>query len=319
MSPNNGSIVLESDKCDHLLLVFAAIMSDAEMRMQFAAHMPAIDGCFDRIPNDDYISQQTSTSVIDFENLTTTIATDFSTEMIPMPTTLIDNLENIELIQIPNALDDDRAIIDFENNVNLEKFPDDSNGTHSLNIDNIQIIGDDTANDVNLEGMELIDCKVELMDQFKLTECMEFDDGEIYSADNQIDYFDASLICDMTLAEWNNVNGEYSDFYCKDALVDDHNGATVTTTPTAIAASHGTRKVKKTTKKILHTEMHTVANGQHEDDIDSPLSSIECNLFTNWLDSVIETINATIDFSNDGHPEPLVFSVSQVKPTICLL
>lgn len=323
MSPTNGSMVLENDRCDHLLLVFAAIMSDIELKGEFAAHIPAIEECFESgVRSNESRSEEPSTasieSVIDFENLTTTIATDFATDGVPMPTALIDNLENIELIQIPNALDDDRAIIDFENNVRLEKFPDDSNETHSLNIDSdIQIIDDAAANDVNLEGLELIDCQVELMDQFKLTECMEFDDGEIYSGDNQIDYFDASPICDMTLAEWSNVNGEYSDFYQKEAIVDDTNTATVTTATTTLAAASSPRKVKKATKRIQPVEVTTTVVNSQQDDVDSKLSSVECTLFSNWLDSVIETINLTIDFANDGHPEPLVFSVSQVKPPIC--
>lgn len=323
MSPTNGSIVLENDKCDHLLLVFAAIMSDIELREEFAVHIPTIEEYFEGVRTKKRFSQEPSISsiesVIDFENLTTTIATDYATDGVAMPTALIDSLENIELIQIPNALDDDRSIIDFENNVKLEKFPDDSNETHSLDIDNIQIIDDAAANDVNLEGLELIDCQVELMDQFKLTECMEFDGGEIYSGDNQIDYFDASPICDMTLAEWNNVNGEYSDFYHKEAIVDDINSATVTTAPTKLTASRSPRKVKKTSKRMHPVEVTTAVPDTHQDDFDSQLSSDECtSLFINWLDSVIETINLSIDFANDGHPEPLVFSVSRVKPSILL-
>lgn len=318
MSPTNGSIVLENDKCDHLLLVFAAIMSDAELKEEFAVHIPTIQECFDESKVFESVPQRPSISsiesVIDFDNLTTTIATDFSTDGITMPTTLIDNLENIELIQIPSALDDDRAIIDFENNVRLEKFPDDSNETHSLNIDNIQIIDDAAANDVNLESLELIDCQVELMDQFK-TECMEFDGNEIYSGDNQIDYFDASPICDMTLAEWNNVNGEYSDFYQqKEAIVDDTNGAIVTTAPTA-SISHSPRKVKKATRRIHPVDVATTEMDAQQDVLDSQLSTLECSLFNNWLNSVIETINLTMDFANDGRPEPLVFSVPQVNPS----
>lgn len=317
MSPTNGSIVLENDKCDHLLLVFAAIMSDAELKEEFVAHMPAIDECFEVSRTNEAESSTSSIeSIIDFENLTTTIATDFATNGVSMPTTMIDNLENIELIQIPNALDDDRAIIDFENNVKLEKFPDNGDETDSLNINNIQIIGDAATNDVNFEGLELIDCQVELMDQFKLTECMEFDDGEIYSADNQIDYFDASPICDMTLAEWNNFNGEYSDFYQKETIVDETNTATVTATPATVTTSSSPRKVKKATKRLHPVEVATttVAAASQHDDVESDLTSVECHLFNNWLDSVIETINSTIDFAHDGHPEPLVFSVSQVRP-----
>lgn len=318
MSPTNGSIVLENDKCDHLLLVFAAIMSDVELKEEFSMHAPTIEEYFDGMRTKERVSHEPSVSsiesVIDFENLTTTIATDYATDGVAMPTKLIENLENIELIQIPNALDDDRAIIDFENNVKLEKFPDDSNETHSLNIDNIQIIDDAATNDVNLEGLELIDCQVELMDQFKLTECMEFDDGEIYSGENQIDYFDASPICDMTLAEWNNVNAEYSDFYHKEAIVDDNISATVTSAPATLNVSRSLRKVKKTTKRMHPVEVTAAVSDTNQDDLDSQLSSDECtSLFNNWLDSVIETINMSIDFANDGHPEPLVFSVSQVK------
>lgn len=318
MSPTNGSILLENDKCDHLLLVFAAIMSDVELKEEFAAHIPTIEEYFDSIRLKECVSQEPSISsiesVIDFENLTTTIATDYATDGVAMPTTIIDNLENIELIQIPNALDDDRDMIDFENNVKLEKFPDNSNETHSLNIDNIQIIDDAATNDVNLEGLELIDCQVELMDQFKLTECMEFDGGEIYSGDNQIDYFDASPICDMTLAEWNNVNGEYSDFYHKEAIVDDNNSSAVTTASTTLIASSSPRKVKKTTKRMHPVEVATAVPDPHQDDLESELSSDECtSLFNNWLDSVIETINLSIDFANNGHPEPLIFSVSRVS------
>lgn len=312
MSPINGSIVLENDKCDHLLLVFAAIMSDVKLKDEFLAHTSMIEECFDGIRSNEIRSQQSMTSsidsVIDFENLTTTIATDFSADGVPMPTTLIDNLENIELIQIPNAMDDDRAIIDFENNVRLEKFADDSNETHSMNLDSIQIIDETATNDVNLESLELIDCQVELMDQFTLTECMEFFDGnKIYSGDNQIDYFDACPIRDMTLAEWNNVNGEYSDFYQKEAIVDDNNSATVTTAPTTIPASNSPRKIKKATKRIHPIDVTTTVIDAQQDDVDAQLN------FNNWLDSVIEMINLTIDFTDDGYPEPLVFSVSQVN------
>lgn len=317
MSPTNGNIVLENDKCDHLLLAFAAIMSDADLREEFAVQLSAVEECFDGIRASESPKAKSAVSsfesVIDFENLTTTIATDFTTDGVSMPTTLIDNLENIELIQIPNALDDDQAIIDFENNVRLEKFPDDSNEMHSLNIDNIQIIGDAATDDVKMESLELIDCQVELMDQFKLTECLELMDGsEIYSGDNQIDYFDASPICDMTLAEWNNVNGEYSDFYQKEAIVEDTNSATVAPAPSVLAASSSRRKVKKATKRMHPVEVTTAVMDSQQDDADWELSSVESALFSNWLDSVIETINLSMDFAGNGHPEPLVFSVSQV-------
>lgn len=315
MSPSSDSILLENVECDHLLLTFAAILSDDGIKEEFSQHMTAIEKCFDEMPTNDTTPTLHMTSVIDFENLTTTIANDFSTEGVTMPSALIDNLENIELISIPNALDDDPTIgIDFENNLKLEKFQEDSNERHSLSIDNIQIIDDATTNDMRLENLELIDCQVELMDQFKLTECMAFDADEIYSSENnQIGYFDANPISDMTLTEWNSVNGEYSDIFPKETVVDDANSATLMTTTATRTTSTAPRKVRKAAKRTHPVDVATSEIDLLPDDANAPLTGVESKWFTNWLDSVIETINLSMNFADDGQPKPLVFSVSQVK------
>lgn len=297
LSPN-CSVSMENDKCDHILLIYAAILSSEELAEEFSMQINEMVTYFD-VRSIDAVEFPTSdegtNSVIDFQNLTTTIETSLPHESVSMPTTTIENLEDIELIQVPNPIDENNTILDYENGASLDQFYDESGDDfHPLNIDNIRIVNDEsTATGENLESLELIDCHVELMDQFKLAECA----NEICFGDGQEDYFDSNTIYDMSLAEWNCVPAD-STFSQDDIYMNDveQNDNIVTGNDSPGRASI-----------ISSTYNGTI------DTSDNETNQIELDLFINWLDSIIERINLTMNFAGDGRPEPLVFSIPQVR------
>lgn len=311
MSPNN-SIVLENEKCDHILITIAAIMSNAKLIDEFRAHLKLVADFLDtntlnKVPSKDL--------TFDFQNHCTNVETSFLTENYDCATvssTLIDNLDNIALIQIPNVLTDENHILSDNSNQS-----DDTNQKEmeSVNVENIRIINETNSNDdVNLEGLELIDCQVELMDQFKLTDNVELCDMDdaVYLSDNQIDYFGMDAISDMPeFNTWTNEHVDFLNLYENDTKIEDDK----------IDATDGhinqQRRPKNESLLTMKSTTHsTASNGNSNDDLEDIMleqsNPNEHKLFLNWLNSVIETINLTMDYSDDGHPDPLVFSLPHV-------
>lgn len=69
---------------------------------------------------------------------------------------------------------------------------------------------------------------------------------------------------------------------------------------------------KITTKRKRQTKLLQMNNN----DVDDPSVKIKTVLnlmaFENWLSSVIEQINLTMDYNNKGKPDKLIFSISKV-------
>lgn len=308
LTPNH-SVVMESDKCDHIIFVFAAILSSEKLTYEFGSLLPAIEMLFNvkEIVRMDAAAPADldSDSVIDFQNLTTTIETSLTKESISMPTSTIEDLENIELIQVPGEFDESSAIVDYENVASVEQFESDSTDLHSLSFDNIRIINEQpTGAADNLDSLELIDCHVELMDQFKMAEYA----NEVYFGDSQVDYFDSNTIYDMSLGEWNCVQSDAPTYQPEDVLMASNDPEEQP--PLTVDSP---RKTQIT--NVVSAESGSSATKTSEEETDP----VGVDFFTNWLDSVIERINLTMNFADDGCPEPLIFSTSHVTNTRAFL
>lgn len=309
MSTNN-SIVLENDKCDHILLCMAAILCDDKLKKVFHAFVPGF--CL-KVSNNSQLSNTSDKcleyiSTQNYEKTSSLVEPEVDNDG-TVATTLIDNLNNIELMPIPSTLTS--QVMDFDDNT-----PRNENAT-SITGDNESKALKLCANSSfqNLESMELIDCQIELMDQFRLTDQVELCNTELglnyancESNDGQGDYFDVGSICDMP--EFNYLESDAIDFfnlYDQDVLIQESE-TTITNT-----ADNGNNLGQVKLKKSINSS-RTHANITNSSDTEeTSFCKNENDLFTNWLDSVIEVINNTMQYSCNGRPEPLHFSIPHVS------
>lgn len=205
--------------------------------------------------------------------------------------TLVENLDNIELIQIPNILTDGDTL-------NGSLFSLGQCDGEPVDMENLPIAVESIQSDDQLncgqytDGLELVNYKVELMDQF------EFHNEDVTNAttnpntlsiDGIYGVDDQSTSTDVVL----------SYLYPEDLSIDD--------LPMEL--------IQKS--NALSTECLTQSNDdgcttEHEK-ICRNLNDSQLELYTNWLNSIIETTNFVLDFNSDGYPEPLVFSVPHVN------
>lgn len=236
--------------------------------------------------------------------------------------TLIENLDNIELIPISSLLNNNQEIdgqnmISFDESLALNEENSDETHMQSIDMENIPIINQINANEnENFDEIELINCNVELMDGFKFTDKVEFCDEEILPESNQTDYLGMEGINDMAdINSWSNDSNEFLDLCQNDILIEDFNDNS------SSALVHGS--LNPPTKIIpnilpVNTTNETICDSV--DDDDEPYqncSAIEILMYTNLLNSIIERINVTMDFNDDGNPDPLVFSIANVSLLIC--
>lgn len=213
----------------------------------------------------------------------------------------VDELNNIELIQIPTSAtindsviltDDDPAIIKHELNDSIELQTD----IDSMGLDSIRIVNEDAS----IQNLELIDCQIELMDQFNLTDHIELSNDDVYQEDD--DYLRVENICDMP---------DIFNIYQNSVMVeDDMNASKVAVdsySPILSKRSKMSHKVKKTNQSAVVNMMAI----EKDDDVATD-GEVNEN-FASWLDSVIETINTTMDYAGNGCPEPLVFRIPHVR------
>lgn len=207
--------------------------------------------------------------------------------------TLVECLDNIELIQIPNVLTEGEHLnssffslghCSGENieSVDMENLP--------IAVESEHIPVDDQLNCGQYsDGLELINYKVELMDQF------EFHDQQLNTNQNTLSVDGVFGIDDRNKS--NDVVLSY--LYPEDLSIDEL-----------------PLELMETLEKPMSSKGCLI---QSDDDgcteherICRSLDDTQLELYINWLDSVIETINLVLDFNSDGFPEPIKFSVPHV-------
>lgn len=160
-----------------------------------------------------------------------------------------------------------------------------------IDLDSIKIINDPTmVND--LHNLELIDCQIELMDQFKLTDHIDLSSNEIH-LDDADDLFGNSIV-------------DLSSLVGIDLKLD----PIVETAPKPIATSKKSiigSKVNRRQDVIAGSKTHRIPR------FDPNAELSESLMFEQWLESVVERVNGCLDFNGNGKPEPLVFSVCHVS------
>lgn len=226
------------------------------------------------------------------------------------------NLDNIELIPINNLLNcnqemDCQNIMTFDEKFELDA--DDSNETNLIDMENIPIINNHLNGNDNLTGIELVNYNVEMMDSFKLNDQIELCDEEILPKTEQNNYFGMDSIHDMAdINCWSNDSNEFLNLCQNDILIEDFND-NGTSNMLAFSNLSPVKKFMPNTVSV-NSISENVCDVIHEDeDPYENRSSAEIELFTSWSNSIIERLNMTMDFNDDGQPDPLIFSVSHVS------
>lgn len=201
----------------------------------------------------------------------------------------------------------------FTNDTTNDSLKEDQAYILHTTLDSIPILDESLTDD--LHTLQLIDCQIELMDQFKLTDHIDMTctSHEFHLNDNPLDI---QNICDLT-----------ADIPSTAAAVDAATVASEQFPPTiseasvensveslsSVSSTSSKRKLSTTIKPICKQSRSSRSN---HFDLDDVIASTV--LFDNWMGSVIERVNRTMDFNENGHPEKLLFSVSHVReiPTI---
>lgn len=210
-------------------------------------------------------------------------------------TVTVDDLNNIELIQIPTSstLDDNMILNDEKTPIDKHDIDDSielQTDIESMGMDSIRILNEDA----NIQNLELIDCQIELMDQFNLTDHIELSNDAIQLQEND-DY----LGCDMP---------DIFNIYQNTVMIEDEFNASEAFVDSDKIGGNERRKVVSKSKKSSGVDLTAIEESSET------MADVEVNEnFTNWLDSVIETINMTMDYGGNGHPEPLFFRIPHVN------
>lgn len=237
-----------------------------------------------------------------FAQLSIPVSTDYNDlGSTTIAAALVENLDNIELIQIPNDLTHNEglngALFGLEScsdenmqSVNMENLP--------IAVENDQIPIDSQLNcSEYTDGLELVNYKVELLDEFNVTDQIEFQD-EPLTTDNQNSFnIDGIYNIDDPSNKTNDVVLSY--LYPEDVSIDDLPMEVMETLETSISSQDCPKQ----------TEDHTCSDYEK---LCRTLDETQLQLYFNWLDSVIETINLALDFNDDGFPDPIKFSVPHV-------
>lgn len=141
------------------------------------------------------------------------------------------------------------------------------------------------------DGLELVNYKVELMDQFEFhnEQVNEAPSQSTFSIDGMYDVDDQNRSTDVVL----------SYLYPEDFSIDE--------LPMEVMETFQ----RPTSSKECLMQSDDDGGTEYEK-ICRSLDSSQLELYINWLNSVIETTNLVLDFNYDGYPEPIVFSVPQI-------
>lgn len=274
---------MKMDICEHILLILAAILSDLNLQKEF-------EHLITPIPSDDTYSNLAENGVA---------------------AALVENLDNIELIQIPNVLTDDGdggvgggsgIIVDNLNgsHYNLSQCHIKEN-MQSVDMENIPITDDqlncEHTNQYS-DGLELVHYRVELMDQFEMqtggTSAVQQTPGDV-SGGSTIDTLGVDDIYAMDSDPSRSTDIVLSYLYPDDFSIDDL-----------------PLEIMDTFERPVSSDNLLLAPNKNGNEHE--YHNLDADAYINWLSSVIETINLALDFNGDGHPQPLEFSVSHVIP-----
>ncbi|XP_031633462.1 uncharacterized protein C2orf42 [Contarinia nasturtii] len=274
----NQSTLQDIDVCDHILFIFAAILSDLNLQTEFknlaAIIKLSLNNTIDECQwlSDEMSSVPIATAYNDLGS--TTIAA-----------TLVESLDNIELIQIPEYSNITEGETLNDSFFNLEEG-DEKNPPISVEGANIPM--DD--------ALCLVNYRVQLPNQFNANDHAEFSDENFNTTDtpNNISIDGIYGLDDGS----NKTNDVVFSYLCAsdDLLFED----------LLMGVEEDNQMSNSECLERIHTENES--HTEHEQMCKS-LNNIQLESYLNWLDSVIETTNLVLDFNNDGHPEPLKFSV----------
>lgn len=156
------------------------------------------------------------------------------------------------------------------------------------------------------DGLELVNYEVELMAQNQIN----FHDEEILSTEIQSqDYIGMDGIYDVAdINNWTTDGHEFLNLCQNDVFIDeiDCGNSLTAQNGNAMKSIKGSSKISKKIENVTDNE-------DGFDEICQHLSAVELRMYSNWIDSVIEKINLTMDFNDDGHPEAILFSVPHVS------
>lgn len=216
----------------------------------------------------------------------------------------IDNLDNIELIQIPhvpNANNPNELTIGFEDEDDLQ----------SIDMETIPIVDQLNANQMTnqfCDGLELI----KVVDQFEVEDQIEFRDGETTTMDIQQSdqYLQMNGMCDMTdINYWSCDSNEFSSLCHNDTLIDNNLIQPIN----SFKSSKATTSIRTSANAI--TEINFDTEDEHKQMCNN-MSDIQLEMYSNWLNSVIERLNTTMDYNECGCPEPIILSIPHVSDFI---
>ncbi|XP_055526462.1 uncharacterized protein C2orf42 homolog [Wyeomyia smithii] len=187
--------------------------------------------------------------------------------------------------------------------------------------------GTETFATAYADNLQLMDCQIELMDQFSLTDCIDFCPSDIELSDDNFTV-DRGLDSAVITIEQPAEATVSSPKQPKPKLLE--------ITTKKVALRHSAKVAKEKLKKgsynvrrlmrILESNgvvfnrlkrskaIELAAAGETPLTTDSlpPYEAIACNLsFTCWLESVIEQVNSVIEYGGDGKPSPQVFSIHE--------
>lgn len=202
--------------------------------------------------------------------------------------TLVQNLDNVKLIQIPNALTTDNLNAALFENIQLVDMENLPIAVESENIsDNYHL----NCSNQYSDGLELVNYRVELMDQFELRN----------ETSNMLQNANTLNIDGMDDPN-RNTDVVFSYLYSDDFSIND--------LPMEVMET-----LERPLSKQEASFMNTTDDSYEHEQICRTLNDTQLDSYTNWLNSVIETTNFVLDFNGDGNPDPIIFSVPHVSLT----
>lgn len=218
--------------------------------------------------------------------------------------TLVDSLDNIELIQIPSALAEsdtlNNSLFSLEecNNENMQSVDMESLPI-AVESENIPVDDQINCDTEYPDGLGMANYQVQLMDQYNVTDQVEFSDEQIHSNESQhnLSIDDIYGVDDGTTKS----NDVVLSYLCHEAMLFEDLPLEVME---SLDNSMSNKDFQVQTEDDACTDYEKMCRS---------LNSTQLESYFNWLDSVIETTNLVLDFNNDGYPEPLIFSVPHVR------
>lgn len=293
---------MENDICVHVLLVFLAIWNNRNRLNEYKEMLTSIQFLFKCVDDSIVIDNVSSIHIILYvcnsilffssKNIHSQInninGPDVYGSLAITANEIIDNLDSIEMIQVPSDL--------------TATTCDTAISFNALDCECIPVI-DESSESVD-NALEFVNYKVEMvMNPVDVNE-------EILPNVIKGDYIDMENIYDVAdINSWTFDGHEYSQIGQSDVFVDEllgSGGSVAQNSVVAMKSYDGKAVAGMRSDNLLDNDIGY-------DEMFLNLSADELRLFTNWLDSVIEKINQTMDFNDDGQPDPIIFSVPHVS------